>query len=173
VRVCGCDNRSSSLSLGYNNNLSKAATVAITYHAARIIYRSSQILDSNTMQHGGLKLTEKKNHTHIRQQHGQRQHKTRQQERSSERRWTPGSTRSSTGCRRRCGLAAFTGDGSTYSDDGGVEWCVSYGPYTLLHRVKGDSDVISSYELFSGMLWGKLCEKFDILTSVDVTFSIR
>jgi len=54
--VCECDNGSSSVSVGtYNNNLSKAAvydntaTVAMTYHAARIIYRSSQILDSNTM----------------------------------------------------------------------------------------------------------------------------
>ena len=65
VLMCGCDNRLSSLSLGYNNNLSKAATVAITYHAARIIYRSSQILDSHTMQRGGPKLKEKKKpHTH-------------------------------------------------------------------------------------------------------------
>ena len=37
----------------------------------------------------------------------------------------------------------------------------------------GDSDVISSYELFSAILWGKLCKMFAILTSVDVTFSIR
>jgi len=38
---------------------------------------------------------------------------------------------------------------------------------------EGDSDVISSYQLFSAILWGKLCEMFVILTSVDVTFSIR
>jgi len=63
--VCGCDNISGSLSLGYNNNLSKAVTVAMTYHAARINYRSSQILDSNTMQHRGPQLKEKKNHTHV------------------------------------------------------------------------------------------------------------
>jgi len=31
VLVYGCDNRLSSLSLGYNNNLSKAATVATNY----------------------------------------------------------------------------------------------------------------------------------------------
>jgi len=37
----------------------------------------------------------------------------------------------------------------------------------------GDSDVISSYQLFSAILWGKLCEMFVILTSVHVTFSIR
>ena len=30
----------------------------------------------------------------------------------------------------------------------------------------GDSDVISSYQLFSAILWGKLCEMFAILTSV-------
>jgi len=42
------------------------------------------------------------------------------------------------------------------------------GPYT-----QGDSDVISSYQLFSAILWGKLCEMMVILTSVDVTFSIR
>jgi len=34
----------------------------------------------------------------------------------------------------------------------------------------GDSDVISSYQLFSAILWGKLCEMFVVLTSVDVTF---
>ena len=37
----------------------------------------------------------------------------------------------------------------------------------------GDSDVISSHQLFSAILWDKLCEMFAILTSVDVTFSIR
>ena len=37
----------------------------------------------------------------------------------------------------------------------------------------GDNDVISSYQLFFAILWGKLCEMFVILTSVDVTFSIR
>jgi len=36
-----------------------------------------------------------------------------------------------------------------------------------------NSDVISSYQLFSAILWGKLCEMFAILTSVDATFSIR
>jgi len=36
----------------------------MTYQATRIIYRSSQILDSNTMQHRGPQLKEKKNHTH-------------------------------------------------------------------------------------------------------------
>jgi len=30
--------------------------------------------------------------------------------------------------------------------------------------------VISSYQLFSAILWGKLCEMFVILTSVDVSF---
>jgi len=35
------------------------------------------------------------------------------------------------------------------------------------------SDVISSYQLFSAILWGKLCEMFVILTLVDVNFSIR
>jgi len=62
--VCGCDNRSGSLSLGYNNYLSKAVTVAMMKHAARIIYRSSQILDSHTMQHRGPQLKEKKKNTH-------------------------------------------------------------------------------------------------------------
>jgi len=33
--------------------------------------------------------------------------------------------------------------------------------------------VISSYQLFSAILLGKLCEMFVILASVDVTFSIR
>jgi len=37
----------------------------------------------------------------------------------------------------------------------------------------GDSDVISSYQLFSAILCGKLCEMFVVLTLVDVTFSIR
>jgi len=37
----------------------------------------------------------------------------------------------------------------------------------------GDSDVIYSYQLFPAILWGKLCEMFVILTSVDVAFSIR
>jgi len=32
---------------------------------------------------------------------------------------------------------------------------------------------MSSYQLFSAILWGKLHEMFVILTSVDVTFSIR
>jgi len=32
---------------------------------------------------------------------------------------------------------------------------------------------ISSHQLVSAILWGKLCEMFVILTSVDVTFSIR
>jgi len=51
---------------------------------------------------------------------------------------------------------------------------------TLLHvsfyiwlGVQYDGDVISSCQLFSAILWGKLCEMFVILTSVDVTFSIR
>jgi len=44
----------------------------------------------------------------------------------------------------------------------------------LQDNTQGDSDVISSYQLFSAILWGKLCEMFVILTSVlDVTFSIR
>jgi len=38
---------------------------------------------------------------------------------------------------------------------------------------QGENDVISSYQLFSAILYGKLCEMFVILTSVDVTFSIR
>jgi len=38
---------------------------------------------------------------------------------------------------------------------------------------QGDSDVISSYQLFSAILWGTLCEMFVVLTSVDFTFSIR
>jgi len=37
----------------------------------------------------------------------------------------------------------------------------------------GDSDVIPSYQLFSAILWSKLCKMFVILTSVDVTSSIR
>jgi len=43
----------------------------------------------------------------------------------------------------------------------------------LTRYTSGDSDVISSYQLFSAILWGKLCEMFVVLTSVDVTFSIR
>jgi len=38
---------------------------------------------------------------------------------------------------------------------------------------KGDSDVISSHQLFSAILWGKLCKMFVIRTSADVNFSIR
>ena len=37
----------------------------------------------------------------------------------------------------------------------------------------GDSGVISSYQLFPTILWGKLCEMFVVLTLVDVTFSMR
>jgi len=33
--------------------------------------------------------------------------------------------------------------------------------------------VTATYQLFSAILWGKLCEMFVVLTSVDVTFSIR
>jgi len=44
---------------------------------------------------------------------------------------------------------------------------------SLLAVYIGDSDVISSHQLFSAILWGKLCETFVILTSADVTFSIR
>ena len=43
----------------------------------------------------------------------------------------------------------------------------------LTLNTQGDSDVISSYQLFFAILWGKLCKMFVILTSVDVTFSIR
>jgi len=118
--MCGCDNRSGSLSLGYNNNLSKAATVAITYHAARIIYRSSQILDSATMQHGSPTKRKEKPHTHTAATWTAAAHNAAAGA-EQRRRWTLGSTRSSARCRHRCGLAAFTGDGSTYSDGGGVE----------------------------------------------------
>jgi len=34
----------------------------------------------------------------------------------------------------------------------------------------GESDVISSYQLFSAILWGKRYEMLVVLTSVDVTF---
>jgi len=118
--MCGCDNRSGSLSLGYNNNLSKAATVAITYHTARIVYRSSQILDSATKQHGSPTKRKEKPHTHTAATWTAAAHSMAAGAKQR-RRWTPGSTWSSAWCRRRCGLAAFTGDGSTYSDDGGVE----------------------------------------------------
>jgi len=52
--------------------------------------------------------------------------------------------------------------------------CVSYAmpSYRSITHL-GDSDVISSYQLFSAILWGKLCEMLVSLTSVDVTFSIR
>ena len=44
----------------------------------------------------------------------------------------------------------------------------------LQDNTQGDSDVISSYQLFSAILWGKLsCEMFVVLASVDVSFSIR
>jgi len=44
----------------------------------------------------------------------------------------------------------------------------------MLHNyTQGNSDVISSYQLISAILWGKLCKMFVVLTSVDVTFSIR
>jgi len=41
--------------------------------------------------------------------------------------------------------------------------------WVTLMYTSGDSDVISSCQLFSAILWGKLCEMFVILTSVDVT----
>jgi len=50
---------------------------------------------------------------------------------------------------------------------------VQYPDTRVLLNTYGDSDVISSYPLFSAILWGKLCEMFVILTSVDVIFSIR
>jgi len=52
----------------------------------------------------------------------------------------------------------------------------NHGDFLLLSFaivIHSDSDVISSYQLFSAILWGKLCEMFAILTSVDVTFAIR
>jgi len=97
----------------------------MTYHAARINYRSSQILDSNTMQHRGPQLKEKKNHTHVTHTAAT---------------WTAAAHNAAAGAKQRaaldpgvntvvgsvssscrCGLAAFTGDRFTDSDDGGVE----------------------------------------------------
>jgi len=51
---------------------------------------------------------------------------------------------------------------------------MTYNVFTgTLNPTQSDSDVISSYQLFSAIFWGKLCEMFVVLTSVDATFSIR